>query len=167
MAYYIELLSKNNIIWTIFIVLCFILSFLLLIFIAIIIKNYFDVYKLVLLIYAIYFPIGAFMGGYYLITTKQWFPRENSFTLCFLYNTLMTAILILGTFFSNYAIRNEYKISSSIKKSFWGYQYTREYIESKTEVVTFITLYSNIFVGIYTIIGLCKLVMEWINLYLL
>jgi hypothetical protein len=163
MAYYMECLLKSHLFW----IVVMVLSFLLLIFIAIIIKNYFDVYKLTLLIYAIYFPIGAFMGGYYLITTKEWFPRENSFTLCFLYNTLMTAILILGTFLSNYAIRNEYKISNSIKKSFWGYQYTREYIESKTEVVTFLALYSNIFICIYTIIGFCKLVMEWAKLYLL
>ncbi len=79
----------------------------------------------------------------------------------------MTAILILGTFFSNYAIRNEYKISPSIKKSFWCYHYTRDYIESNAEVVAFIVLYSNIFIGIYTLIGFCSLLLKWIKLYLL
>lgn len=164
MSYYIELLSKNNIIWTIFIILCFILGFSLLILISIIINKYVDdIFKLTVLIYLIYFPIGAFMGVYYLITTKEWFPRENSFTLCFLYNTFMTAILILGTFLSNYAIRNEYKISPSIKESFWGYQYKRDYIESKAEVMTFICLYINIFIGIYTLIGFCKLLIKWMK----
>lgn len=164
MSYYIELLSKNNIIWTIFIVLCFILCIALLTLISIIINKYVDdVFRLVLLIYIIYFPMGAFMGGYYLITTKEWFSRENNFTLCFLYNTLMTVVLILVIFFSNYTIRNEYKISHLIKESFWGYQYKRDYIESKAEVMTFICLYINIFIGIYTLMGFCSLLVKWIS----
>ncbi len=145
-----------------------ILFFSLLIFVAIIVNRYVDdVFRLVLLIYIIYFPIGAFIGGYYLITTKEWFPRENDFTLCFLYNTSMMIILIAGKFLSGCVVRNQYKVKPSVKNSFWDYQFSRDYNDSKTELITFLAFYSNIFIGIYTLVGFCKLLVTWINLYLL
>jgi hypothetical protein len=164
MAYYIELLSKNNIIWTIFIVLCFILSFLLLIFIAIIIKNYFDVYKLVLLIYAIYFPIGAFMGGYYLITTKQWVPKGNLFTISFLYITFLIINLVATKHLIKcLSKKSEYEINRVAKYMLLGDRITKENRKTSFEVCVFLAFYSNIFIGIYTLIGFCSLLVKWIS----
>jgi len=157
-------LFKSYLFWIFVIVL----SFLLLIFISSIIKSYVDVYKLVLLIYAIYFPIGAFMGGYYLIITKQWVPRGNLFTISFLSITFLIISLVEMKYLTKcLSKKSEYEINKAAKCMLLRDRITKGNRETSFEVCTFIAFYLNIFIGIYTIIGFYKLVMEWINLYLL
>jgi heme O synthase-like polyprenyltransferase len=123
MAYYMDLLFKSYLFWIVVIML----SFLLLIFISSIIKSYVgDVYKLVLLIYAIYFPIGAFMGEYYLITTKQWVPRGNLFTISFLYITILMILLIAGKYLTKcLSKKSEYEINKVEKYMLLGDRITK------------------------------------------
>lgn len=159
MAYYMDWLFKSDL----FLIVVMVLSFLLLIFIAIIIKNYFDVYKLVLLIYVIYVPIGAFMGGYYLITTKQWVPKGNLFTISFLYITILMILLIIGKYLTKYlSKKSDYEINRAAKYMLLGDRITKENRETSLEIFIFITLYSNIFIGIYTLIGFCSLLVKCI-----
>lgn len=153
MAYYIDLLTKSRLFWTAVVLLLFIV----LIFISIVIKNYIkDVFKLLLLIYLIYFPIGAFISIYYWIITKEWFPRKNFFTLGFLYCSLYIIVLIICRYLLNVTNKHNYK-----GKTFFSYMFEAEYLEGKLEIATFGLLYTNIFIGIYTLVGFYNLVITW------
>lgn len=155
MAYYIDLLTKSRLFWMIVVLLFFIA----LVFISIVIENYIkDVFKLLLLIYLIYFPIGAFMGIYYWIITKELFSRKNNFTLGFLYCSIYIIVLIICRCLQNVTNKHNYKA-----KGFFSYMFESQYLEGKLTIATFGLLYVNIFFGIYTLIGFYNLVITWIK----
>lgn len=150
MNYYIDLLIQNQILLTI----CVILIFILLLYIACIIEKFFcDIFKLSLIIYAIYFPIGAFMAIHYWIFTKDWFSRENTFTLSFLYCSIYTIMLIIYQFLIP-------KLPYYKAKSSLGYMFEKEHLQNKLGLVSIFSLYSNFFIGIYTIICFIKLIIK-------
>jgi len=77
-------------------------------------------------------------------------------------------LLIAGKYLTKcLSKKSEYEINKVEKYMLLGDKITKENRGTSLEIDIFIALYSNIFVGIYTLIDFCKLVMEWINLYLL
>ena len=93
---------------------------------------------------------------YYFINTKEWFSRENTFTLGFLYSTISVIGLIISVYLTKYLseVRGEkrYRLNN-FENSFWGYTFSREYRETNLQIFTFSLLYINIFICIYTMIG--------------
>ena len=79
---YINIIIHNR--W--FIMFLFFCIVMLFFFWCFFISKYFEgiIYKLLLLTYLIYFPIGLFMSIYYRIITYDWFPSSNEFTILFL-----------------------------------------------------------------------------------
>lgn len=161
MLNFIDWFLKSYLFWAIVVILFFSLLILL----SIIINKYVDdVFKLTVLIYAIYFPIGAFMGGDHLITTKQWVPKGNLFTISFLYITILMILLITGKYLTKYlSKKSEYEINRAAKYMLLGDRITKENRETSLEIFIFITLYSNIFIGIYTLIGFYSLLVKWVS----
>ncbi|MDP4146891.1 MAG: hypothetical protein Q8936_20865, partial [Bacillota bacterium] len=70
MKHFLDLVINSSI----FFIILFFSIIVALIYISVIINKYvYDVFKLLLVVYMIYFPVGVFMGTYYWITTKNWF----------------------------------------------------------------------------------------------
>jgi hypothetical protein len=151
MTNFINLLMKNQFFW-IFIVLC---AIVLLIFIASIIKRFFyNILKLVLITYLIYFPVGLYMAVYYWITTKSSFSNKNIFTLAFIYLTVSIIIVILISYLNGIGSRYEYRISNRNKLS--NLFFNMETLDAKYEIYMFSIFYCIIGIGIYSLISLIK-----------
>lgn len=147
--------------------LFFIVFFLIIgifIYIGEVLKNFFiDLVKIVLLIYAVYFPFGAFMGIYYLIITKDLFCRENIFTFMFIVSSVFNIFLIINKYLLNISIKRFNSKLKYMPKSFFSYMYEPEYLEGKFDVVTYITLYLNFSFLIYTVIQFFKSIIHYIK----
>lgn len=152
MSKFIYLLMKNQFFWMFIFLGCIVL----LTFISSIIKRFFyNILKLVLIAYLIYFPIGLYLALYYWIITKSWFSNKNVFTLAFFYLTVSVIFVILLSYLKGIRYRYQYRISNRNKLS--NLFFNPERLDTKYEIYVFSVFYFIIGIGIYSLISLIKL----------
>lgn len=140
MEYYIDLIASKK--WIFYIIY---FSFIILIvYISIIIDERFGgLHKFIIRTYLIYLPVGLFMASYYLITEKTWLSKNNTYTLSFIYYSIMMLFNAIG--------------EKSLKKG----EYRLKRANERFENSRWIMLIVFIIVVPYTFTGFIKLLLKW------
>lgn len=141
MEHYIDLISNKK--WILYLIY---FSFIILVvYISIIIDERLGgLYNFIVQTYLIYFPVGFFMAGYYLITEKSWLSRNNIYTICFIYYSIIIIFTVIP------------------EKCFKKY-YRSERIDERIKNGRWIILMMFIIIVPYTFIGFIKLIIKWIS----
>ncbi|MHC1685020.1 MAG: hypothetical protein AB6733_19130 [Clostridiaceae bacterium] len=93
------------------------------------------------------------MGLHYWKVTKDWFSKDNVFTLSFLVLTAFMLLVIVIIFSKN-------RINRYNKKAGF-FTISKDTLEGRIAIFMVVTLCFNIYMGIYTYISFIKLLVKW------
>lgn len=141
MEYYLDLIANKK--WILYLI--FFSFIILMIYISIIIDEYFGgLYNFIVRSYFIYLPVGLFMAVYYLIIEKTWFSRNNTYTLSFIYYSIIIIMTIIS------------------EKCFEKY-YRTERLDERIKNSRWMILSMFIIIVPYTFVGFIKLIIKWVT----